>query len=264
MVEPLIPYLGEEICHKLISKVWAEKQEGLQELNEELKKSQSDKLKNDDPAGLFIAVIGAVTATIVDKIMQVSQRSMNVLQTLLSRPTPKITSRSELSIYLDQTTAALIDKSGDTNHRVREHAEACYMLMCKNPVVSCYYCVTQLIKNTRLGNHKIANSTRHTVAKLGLLRQIIKEFGINNNDVPYAPIVEYVVGNIENSNAEIRNGAFNATVDIYRQVGDKIRESLMEIRQSQREALEKEFTGGGKKDVKKHRSRSPEVKAKGK
>lgn len=258
-LETLITILGEDLVRKLSSRHWTERLEGLQLLNEELKKGQSSML-SQDPVALFVGVMGAIGVALLDPIIQINQHGMSILQTLLNRPTPKISLRGELQTYIDETTSGLLDKIGDTNHRVREHAEACYLLMCKNPVITTSHCSVQLVKNTGYGKHIIANSIRHTLGKLNLLRQLIKEYGINNNDVPYSPIVEYIVDNVENSNAEIRSVAFDTTVEIYKKVGDKLRENLMGLRKNIRESLESAFRGEGKK----RRSPSPPTRFKGK
>lgn len=259
-LEALIPFIGEELYKKLVSKLWMERAEGLKTLNEELKKGQSTIINTSDPGALFIAGMGVVGVALLDNILQINQHGMIVLQTLLNS-NPKLNSRGELGTYLDQITSGLLEKIGDPNHRIREHAQACYLLMCKNLNITCNYCVLQIIKNTGYGKHKISNSIRHTVGKLGLLKEIIKTYGINNQEVPYSPIVEYIVGNVENSNAEIRNIAFSTTVEVYNKVGDKLRENLMDLRQNQREALEREFKGEKKKEGR-QTSKSPEPRKK--
>lgn len=256
--EPLIPYLGEEICEKIFSKNWNAREDGIATLEKEVRRD-SGLLKTDDPGALFTAILGAVSYTVADKIIQVSQKAMAVIQALLEKPTPKIYNKQELHSYADATTTGLLEKIGDNNARLRENAEECFMEMCRNKTISCNFCVMQLLKNTSVGKHKTTNSVKHMIAKLGLLRQIVREFGINNADVPYTPTVEYAVRNIENSNVDVRTAAFNLTLDIYKLVGDKLRGNLTGLRQNQLELLEKEFDaiGGGGDDEGHDRNRSP-------
>jgi len=166
---------------------------------------------------------------------------MAVLQSLLEKKTPKISSKNELTGYVDGTLYGLLDKIGDNNARIRENAETCFLLMVKNPAISCNLCVTTLIKNVASGKHKTTTSTKHVLAKLGLLRQIIKEFSINNADVPFSPVVEYVVKYLENSNVDIRTASFNLVVDIYQIIGPKLKGLLSSVRPTQMEMLQKEF-----------------------
>ena len=259
--EPLVPFLGEDICRKIFSKNWNAREEGMTTLETETTRD-SGVLNSQDPGALFAAVMGAVSYTVSDKIIQVSQKSMTLLTTLLNKPPPKIHNKQELLTYVDSTSTGLLEKIGDNNPRNREMAEECYMQMARHKLVTCNFCVMQLLKNTSVGKHKTTNSTRHVVAKLGLLRQIIREFGINNSEVPYTPVVDYVVRNLENSNVDIRTSASNLIIDIYKLVGDKLRSSLSNLRQNQIEMLEKEFDavggGGGGYNKKKSRSPSPE------
>lgn len=244
--EPLIPYLGEDICEKIFSKNWNAREEGVTTLEREVRRN-TGVLKDDDPGALFTAVMGAISYTVADKIIQVSQKSMALIQALLEKPTPKIYNKQELLSYVDSASTGLLEKIGDNNPRLRELSEECYLALCRNKAITCNFCVMQLLKNTSVGKHKTTNSTRHTIAKLNLLRQIVREFGINNADVPYTPAVEFVVRNIENSNVDIRTAAFNLIMDIYKLVGDKLRGNLTGLRQNQLELLEKEFdaVGGG-------------------
>lgn len=124
--------------------------------------------------------------------------------------------------------------------------------MVRSKAVTCQYCVTSLIKaipttsNTK--GHKTSNSTKHILGRLGLLRAIIQEYKINNNNVPYNPVVSYTVDKLENSNPDIRQAAFNILVDIYSLVGDKLRNDLSGIRPQHMEMLQREFdsiSGGG-------------------
>ena len=167
--EPLIPILGEDICEKIFSKNWNAREEGVTTLEREVRRN-TGVLKNDDPGALFTAVMGAVSFTVSDKIIQVSQKAMALLQALLEKPTPRISNKQELLSYVDSTTTGLLEKIGDNNPRIRESAEECFMNMCRNKAITCNFCIMQLLKNTSVGKHKTTNSTRHTIAKLGLLR----------------------------------------------------------------------------------------------
>ena len=199
-------------------------------------------IQMNDNSALFTAIMGAVSYTINDKIGQVCQKSMNTLILLMERQAPKISSKTELVVYTESTINKTLEKVGDNNARIREQAEQCFMAMVRNPIVSCNLCVNLLVKQTGpTSKNKIANSTRHIIAKLGLLRQIIKEFNINNTDVPFNSVVDYVVKNLENSNVDIRTASFNILVDIYTLVGPKLKNALSGVRSNQMEMLQKEF-----------------------
>ena len=242
--ELLMPVLGEDICKKLFSKTWALREEAMRMIYDDLKgETRSTKIiQMNDNNALFIAVIGAISYTVNDKIGQVCQKSMSTLILLMERQPLKISSRNELMGYIENTINGILEKVGDNNVRIREQAEQSFMAMARNSIVSCNSCVNLLVKqSTSTAKNKTINSTRHVIAKLGLLKQIIKEFNINNTDVPFSPVVDYAVKNLENSNADIRTASLNIIVDIYSLVGSKLKSLLSGIRPNQMETLQKEF-----------------------
>ena len=255
LAEPLIPIIGEDIARRLFSKTWNLREEALKILDHEARlESRSKEINYSDPGAAFIALMGVVSYTINDKINQVAAKSLNLLQTVLSKEPRNIGNRNEFNAYVDTVVAGLLERIGDSNIKTRELAEQTFLFMVKSPAVTCNYCVTALVKPPPTGTsvkHKTTNSTKHILAKLGLLRQIIQDFGINNQNVPYNPVISYVVDKIENSNPEIRQGAFNIIVDIYGIVGEKIKADLTGVRPQHMEMLQKEFDnigGGGGQD----------------
>lgn len=75
----LIDYLGEETVRKLFSKTWQNREEGLNEVEDQIMNQNN---MQEDQA--FISGVGAVKITIADKMAGVGQKSMNLLSTITS------------------------------------------------------------------------------------------------------------------------------------------------------------------------------------
>jgi len=245
--EPLIPVLGEDLGCKLFSKSWNNREDALKVIEQEIS-GRARYINDGDPGAVFVAVMGAISYTINDKINQVVIKSMSVLQTLLSQEPPYISSKNELMSYIEGVMNGLLEKIGDNNARTRETAENGLLSMARHPVVTCSFCVNALVKTINPTKHKTSGSIKHIVARLNTLRQLVQEFKINTKDVPYQPVVEYAVEKLENSAPEVRQAASHLLVDIYSIVGGRLLGDLSNVRPNQMELLQKEFdavSGGG-------------------
>ncbi len=81
--EPLIPIIGEEMIKKMYSKrTWNVRDEGLKKCEE----FNKEHLNNFNPGkvGLFQGALTASGHALDDKIVQVNQRGMNLLQVTLA------------------------------------------------------------------------------------------------------------------------------------------------------------------------------------
>ena len=247
--EPLIPVIGEELACKVFSKSWNNREDALRTLDSDLSAGAKAKVINrSDNAAVFVALMGVAAHTINDKVAQVVLNCLNLLQTLLSQPPPNISSKAEVLSYIEGVMTGLLEKIGDNNARIKELAEQVFMAMAYNPIVTSAACVNALTKAANAKN-KTANSTKHIVARLNLLTQLVSEFKINTKEVPYQPVVAYAVEKLENSSPEVRTAASKLLVEIYGIVGDRVKGDLAGVRQNQLDLLMKEFdaaSGGGR------------------
>jgi len=244
LAEHILPIIGEELCKKVFSKHWNLREDALKTLAPEISKiPQSKIIKNDDSGVTFIALLGVINYTIVDRISQVTTKSLALLKNIMTlKPNMANTTslKNDLTIYTDNIVNCLLERLGDSNSKIREQAEETYLSMVRNPVISCSFCVNALSR-IHAGRGKNGQTVRHILTKLRLLQTIIKEFKINNHDVPYNPVIEYIVDKIEHPNNEIRATVTQLLVDIFCLVGDKIRADLENVSLVYREAIEKEF-----------------------
>ena len=74
------------------------------------------------------------------------------------------------------------------------------------------------------------------------MQEIIKNYKINNADVPLTPVMELAVKYMDSSNGSVRKEAKNLILQIYKIVGDKkVKNYLGPIDENHRDNLQKEF-----------------------
>lgn len=251
LCENFIDILTERCCEQLFSRNWPSREEGLKFIESEL--SRPTVIRAENPGDLFQACFAAVNYTINDKIVQVSQRSLSLLLNLLSKPTPKFSPRSELSAYIENVLSVLLEKVGENNARIKELTESAFLALANSPIVSCASCVNALIRGVQGEKSKKASSFRHLAGRLGVLLEIVRNFGVNNANVPFQSTVEFALKNLDHQNPEVRNACIALLVEIYKIVGEnKLLPLLENIRPAQMEILQTEFSAvSGKKPAKK-------------
>ncbi|EAR95577.1 centrosomal protein, putative (macronuclear) [Tetrahymena thermophila SB210] len=247
--EPLIPVIGDECAAKIFSKSWQIREEGLKWLEAEAQNPRS--INGSDPQALFTAVIGVCSATIADKVAQVSQASMNLLQALCNSRSAKPTSvKGETGSYVDNCIGLLMEQAGHHVPKVREQAEQALFALGSVPIIGNQTIVQSLSKGSGL-KPKMQSSIKHIVARLNILQQFSKRFSIGKKDVPLAPVMEYAAKQMVHANNEVRTSAINLITEAYNQVGEgQIEPYIANLPEQQRDILSEAFSqnggGGGK------------------
>lgn len=255
LVENIIDIITERCCEQLFSKNWTLREEGLKFLENEL--NRPTLIKAEDPGSLFNAIFAAVHFTIGDKIIQVSQRSISLLLTLLAKPSPKFNPKNEMISYIDNVLGVLLEKIGDNNPRMKELAENAFLALANNPIITCQNCVNALLRG--LEKNKKSASFRHIAGRLTVLLEIVKNFGISNSNVPFQTTVEFAVKNLDHQNPEVRNAAIALLVEIHKTAGEhKLMPLLENVRPAHMEILQAEFGNGGGAKNRKEASRERE------
>lgn len=250
LAESIAPIVGAEMCKKIFSKHWNLREEALNTLIAELPKQNSSKVINyTDDAAVFLALTAIVSYTIGDRLPQISARAMTLLKALMTQKTPNITAKTELAGFIDTITNALMEKLGDNNIRIKDQAEEVLLIMARNTLVTCNYCVNAVIKGGPTGKYKGGATPKHIVSRLKVLQAIIKEFKINNHDVPYHPVLEYTTEKFEHPNADVRSNALSLLVDIYNLIGDKLKDDLDGMKLVHIEVLRKELDAAAGKPI---------------
>ncbi len=130
--QPLIDIFGEQVVRKLFSKTWQFREEALNIIEEEAVNNG----RNYDSDELFVNSIGAVRFTIQDKMAQVLQRSIQLVQSVCEcYPQVNFDSsmKTNFNIYSDVIISNLIDKIADNLQKVRQKAEDALIALCAHP-----------------------------------------------------------------------------------------------------------------------------------
>jgi hypothetical protein len=114
--DPLSAVFGEPTVRKIFSKTWGLREEGLNQLEDEILAQQKY-----DPGEAFVAGIGVVKHTIGDKIVSVCQRSVQFLTNLCTQMDPELddSQRRELNGHTEFIISSLVEKLGDNLAKVR-------------------------------------------------------------------------------------------------------------------------------------------------
>lgn len=101
----------------------------------------------------------------------------------------------------------MLIKIGDSKTQLRELAEETTMNMAKCPNIGPNLIVSYFIRSH--GIPKVSNDFKHLKARLSMLTSLVKTFGVNNQDCPLNPIIDFSVRNLENSNVDVRQAAID-------------------------------------------------------
>ena len=242
LADPLIGVLGEDIARRLFSRTWQMREEALMKIKVQLEAGSGSELFGGvDKSQVMTAVLGSIRHTVLDKVSQVSMRSMEVIQTLFDWVGPMRTqARGEAQEHVHNILTGLLEKIGDNAVKVRGLTEVAFMTMCRSEIVGCGPAVQLILKP---GGAK-ASSIKHTIGRLALLDKIVSEFKIDNSSVPFQPVVEYALNGYQNSSGEVRTASINLLKTIYDCVGSRLQQHLTKLRPAQLETLNNIFAGG--------------------
>lgn len=121
--------------------------------------------------------------------------------------------------YIDTILTTLIEKIGDTNQRLKEQAEQSLFLCGSCPIIGNQTVINAISKGANL-KPKFQNSHKHLAARNSMLEQFVKKYGINNKDIPLAPVMEFAARCLAHANNEVRASATNLIVTVIRNVGE--------------------------------------------
>lgn len=199
MAEPLHSLFSDEICEYLFSKVWQHRQEGLSRVIAQL---NSDKNAGSN-LPLYFSII---TRTIKDKIAQVFLRSNDLLETILKN-SAKL-NKNDITLSLDNIIISLLEKTHDSNLRVKSSSEKSFIVLSNHPLIGLPYVLNVVIKTCDANKNN--NSPKFLQARFALLSTLLKEISKNDkiqNEINVNHILEFIIRGLENNNVEIRKKA---------------------------------------------------------
>ena len=167
MAEPWFAVFGEEPVKKLFAKKWATKEEGLGECEQILMSPDCARTKET-----FKAACQVASKAISDKIFQITQKGLSVMETAL-------TQHSDLAFEGSTQFVArtlfhdLFHRIGDHNVRLRDRIEQLLLQMSGNRLVG----PTIVLQNATKFNieQKSGTSHKHIVGRMQLVHKILEK-----------------------------------------------------------------------------------------
>lgn len=176
----------------------------------------------DDPGiSITFPVIAAIAKIgLEDKMQQVFQRALVVLDESLAAAEEANLSRSAIAPILDPIIAILIDKLTDTNARVRDGAKKGLEIIISTANAGGLAVSPHALKTI---NNKNINNWKLIVSRLKLLSEIVGKcgMGIHTSGLTVDSVMSFMKActAFTHSNHEVRQAAQDLTVSIQKQVG---------------------------------------------
>lgn len=222
LAEPLKNCIPEDILEKIFSKRWQFKEEGLAWVEKEISQISS---KKEDAIDIIVSSIGVINYTLKAKVAQITLKSFKILSSILKVRTEKISTKSEMVMYIDNILYYTIEKISDNNKKIKEEAEKIFLELCNSPIFGLQICIASLVK---LFDQKKQNQLpKITNIRLKLLEKIIEIYK-SNSEINISIISDFVIKNLNNSNLDVRNTAQNLVKLIIKIMGeDKIKDKML-------------------------------------
>lgn len=241
--EPLIAYISHDLSKLIFSDNWRRKEKGLQILIEEIKQHPNSTLLSNHPSDKIVtSVIGIVAHTLTSTVSHVLLESMEVIKVLLNKfhnSSVKGYFRGDLDGYMDNCLILLMEKLGDSNHKVKERAENTTLEIANNTIFGSKIVFEHLISGQI--KKSLVNSARHLTGRLELIHRMIQNFGLNSSEVGVQSLLEFAMNSFRHANKDVRNSAFNVVMSTYQFIGGQVRSYFSGLRQAQIEILEEGF-----------------------
>lgn len=191
------PFFSEETIKKFFSKHWQLKEQALIDI---IGTSQK---KAQDPT-IIKCLLRVVINSISQTNFKVSLQSLNLLSETLkiNATTHKLSRNIEMNNDLDKILAEIIKKMSDNNAKIKSTSDSLFQEMVKSSLYGVEVCSSALMKNKPLT--KLSN--KQEVERLRSLTNIMLNYGLGNNGVPYS-VVDYATDKLSNPAVEVRNEA---------------------------------------------------------
>ena len=226
--EPFLHILTEYLCKRIFSRTWQFREEGLDEIQTELKQGEDSQIFQDlHPQQVYFGVLGAIKYTIADKVSQVSIKSMNLLGVLVKNLTPsKSFLRGEIIEFIQTILGVLLEKIGDSNNRVKDLAESSFLVLSKSELVG----VEQAVKCILRPGKEKNISLKQMQGRVSLLAAFVSEFRIDNPLVPLNPVVDFGIQAFLSPNPDLKSVGTTLLTQIFGCIGTRLTQILSESR----------------------------------
>lgn len=226
---PLNPWLGEEIVRAIFSKNWNFRLLALEEITKQLgnKGSGNKTLDFSEEGPLFIAVMGAVSQCINDKIAKVQEKAMNaILVAMKCLKAEAISGNPEFRQYTNEIIVGLMVKLGDSKTTVKQLSGTVIEELSKFKEVGCKAIVSQMCKQK--GLPKVLQDYRHLAARVSFVKHLVKIHGANDSNLNLAETVDFAAVNLENTNPDVRKASIELIVEFMKVLGPESVSPMLE------------------------------------
>lgn len=243
IAEPYFTLVEMELLEMLFSKNWGWREAGLDKISEELESKKYVLITMDDEEKIMVTMLGLVNHLISDKVAQVTQKAMGVIETILKfYPNEVNTLKTAFNTNVDNCLSALMEKIGDNNPKLRIRAEETCLSFASQKHIGLSVVASIIIKTPTAAGKKEKNPAKSLQSKLNLLSKMIQSFGLESKSGITQPVIDYALKGVKNNTSEVRNAAYALLVEIHKHIGTKIQSYLEDLRPAQKEMLEKEFS----------------------
>lgn len=241
LAEPLLAYFEQEMLNLLFSKQWSQRESFFAELSSEMHAAKKIKLEPADVA--FSYCLQAILIGLQDKIEKVSSAAMVALKSLVEKVVVKSEEEKKkqgLNKLLDNAILVAMEKCGDGNARVREESDRIILALAKSDTLGTLPILNHLVRGITT-KPKLQHSARHISARLSLLHDLLLLYGIDNDKMPYNPVIDLAIKHLDHSSEQVRTAAVRIITAAYKLTKDQVRQSINVARSAQIAMLDELF-----------------------
>ena len=164
-----------------------------------------------------------IAKMIKDNVFSVFNNSLRLLQFLLIDYSKKhLVGRSEISYVIDFCLPQLIQRTGDTNSRLRQRAHDFIVEMALFPDVK----PLQLVPHHCLMSIKSHSAPRLALSRVEIVSDLIQKLGTKENGMNVDDISKFCAGALEHNSGEVRELASKIIILMYKDNNNIVRKYL--------------------------------------
>ena len=203
----LIEILGERPVRCLYSKNWHLREQGLEEANGTV----SGQLPGDPKDSFRALVQKMLLKGLKDRVANVFLATLQVLRTLFEAHGSAIGGR-DLQYAVNDMIPTLLERTGETNQRIKEASSECLLFLAEIPDVSGAIFAGPLLKPL-----KNAKAWKLWVERLNFLEQLIPQFGvvkIGESGFTVEAVMAFITPAFGSANGEVRSAAVRVATEL--------------------------------------------------
>ena len=213
-------HLGKQVVTKLYSKNFQHREDSIQEVFQNLTNFQGDK---EEAKLLMRAAAILIAKMIKDNVFSVFNNALKLLQFLLNDYNKKHgIGKTEVSYVIERCLPPLLQRTGDTNTRLRQRAHEFIVQMSVYSDVKPLHIVP---------NHCTLPMKPHCAPRLALSRveivsDLIKSLGTKDNGLNIENVCKFCAYALEHNSGDVRELATKIIIEMYKEYNNLVRKYL--------------------------------------